>query len=48
MNTKIHKAMDERDKGFTLVANVGNNKTDFQGGGYEKAYRLPNYGGQLK
>jgi len=34
-------------KGYTLVANVGNNPTDFQGTGYEKAYRLPNYGGEL-
>lgn len=37
-----------RDRGFTLVANVGNSATDFRGGGFEKAYRLPNYGGQLK
>lgn len=36
-----------RARGFTLVANVGNSRTDFLGGGYEKAYRLPNYGGQL-
>lgn len=35
------------DLGYTLVANVGNNPTDFQGGGYEMAYRLPNYGGRL-
>jgi hypothetical protein len=34
-------------KGYTLIANVGNNPTDFSGTGYEKAYRLPNYGGQL-
>ena len=34
-------------KGFTLIANVGNNPTDFVGGGFEKAYRLPNYGGEL-
>ena len=34
-------------KGLTLIANVGNNPTDFVGGGYEKAYRLPNYGGEL-
>lgn len=34
-------------KGYTLIANVGNNPTDFTGTGYEKAYRLPNYGGQL-
>lgn len=34
-------------QGFTLIANVGNNRTDFVGGGYEKAYRLPNYTGAL-
>jgi predicted secreted acid phosphatase len=32
------------DDGYTLIANVGNNETDFVGGGYERAYRLPNYG----
>ena len=32
------------DEGWTLIANVGNNDTDFVGDGYEKAYRLPNYG----
>ena len=35
------------DAGYTLIANVGNNDTDFIGDGYEKAYRLPNYGGAL-
>ena len=30
--------------GYTLIANVGNNDTDFVGDGYERAYRLPNYG----
>ena len=35
------------DAGFTLIANVGNNPTDFAGDGYEKAYVLPNYGGAL-
>ena len=34
-------------QGYTLIANVGNNPTDFTGDGYEKAYRLPNYGGEL-
>jgi hypothetical protein len=34
-------------RGYTLVANVGNNPTDFTGTGYERAYRLPNYGGEL-
>ena len=33
--------------GYTLIANVGNNPTDFVGDGYERAYRLPNYGGEL-
>ena len=33
------------DEGYTLIANVGNNPTDFVGDGYERAYRLPNYGG---
>ena len=32
------------DDGYTLIANVGNNDTDFLGDGYERAYRLPNYG----
>lgn len=31
-------------KGWTLIANVGNSSTDFLGDGYERAYRLPNYG----
>jgi len=32
------------DEGYTLIANVGNNDTDFMGDGYEQAFRLPNYG----
>jgi len=35
------------DQGYTLVANVGNRATDFEGGYYERAYRLPNYDNQL-
>lgn len=34
-------------QGYTLIANVGNNDTDFVGDGYEKAYVLPNYDGVL-
>lgn len=34
-------------EGWTLVANVGNRQSDFTGGGYEKAFRLPSYGGRL-
>ena len=36
-----------RNDGYRLIANVGNNPTDFRGGGYDRAYRLPNYGGRL-
>lgn len=36
-----------RAKGYTLVANIGNRSTDFTGTGYERAYKLPNYGGKL-
>jgi predicted secreted acid phosphatase len=35
------------DEGYTLVANVGNRSTDFVGGNYQRAYRLPNYNDQL-
>jgi predicted secreted acid phosphatase len=33
-----------RGQGYTLIANVGNNDTDFEGDGYERAFRLPSYG----
>lgn len=33
--------------GFTLVANVGNRSTDFVGGDYERAFKLPSYGNKL-
>jgi hypothetical protein len=32
------------DEGWTLIANVGNNDSDFVGDNYEQPYRLPNYG----
>jgi predicted secreted acid phosphatase len=35
------------DEGYTVIANVGNNDTDFAGDGYERAFKLPNYGGVL-
>lgn len=34
-------------QGYTIVANVGNNPTDFEGGDYERAFTLPNYRGRL-
>jgi fructose-specific component phosphotransferase system IIB-like protein len=36
------------DEGYTIVANVGNNRTDFSGTkDYGRAFRLPNYGRRL-
>ena len=35
------------EEGYTLIANAGNTPTDFVGGNYERAYRLPSYGGRL-
>ena len=35
------------NEGYTIIANVGNNPTDFTGANYEKAFQLPNYNGQL-
>jgi hypothetical protein len=37
-----------RDRGYRLVANVGNRRTDFVGRGYERKFKLPSYGGRLK
>lgn len=34
-------------EGYRIIANVGNRDTDFVGGNYERAFRLPSYGGQL-
>ncbi|MGH3330931.1 MAG: HAD family acid phosphatase [Nocardioidaceae bacterium] len=34
-------------EGYTLIANLGNRRTDFTGGNYERAFRLPNYNNQL-
>jgi len=33
--------------GYTIIANIGNRRTDFTGGDYERAFRLPNYDNQL-
>jgi hypothetical protein len=35
------------DEGYTIVANVGNRSTDFLGGSYQRAFRLPDYALQL-
>ncbi|MEH6372984.1 HAD family acid phosphatase [Streptomyces sp. KLMMK] len=33
--------------GYTITANIGNRSTDFAGGFYEKAFKLPDYDGRL-
>jgi predicted secreted acid phosphatase len=38
---KIEKA------GYTIVANIGNNATDLDGGHAERTFKLPDYNGQL-
>ncbi|RLU87000.1 hypothetical protein CTZ27_24835 [Streptomyces griseocarneus] len=35
------------EDGYTITANIGNRSTDFEGGSYEKAFKLPDYDGQL-
>jgi hypothetical protein len=34
-------------KGWTIVANVGNRRSDLIGGDYERGFKLPSYGGRL-
>jgi hypothetical protein len=33
--------------GWRIIANVGNHRSDLVGGDYERAFRLPGYGGRL-
>jgi hypothetical protein len=35
------------DRGWTIIANVGNRRSDLAGGNYERGFRLPSYGGRL-
>ncbi|MCX5361788.1 hydrolase [Streptomyces sp. NBC_00124] len=35
------------NKGYTIIANIGNSATDLSGGHAEKTYKLPDYDGQL-
>ncbi len=34
-------------KGYSIIANVGNRSTDFDGGDYERAFKLPDYDNQI-
>ena len=44
---KAAKRADIEAKGYTIIANIGNNATDFEGGHSERDVKLPNYDGQL-
>ncbi|MFC9269805.1 HAD family acid phosphatase [Streptomyces zhihengii] len=44
---KTEKRAEIEGKGYTIIANIGNNTTDIVGGHAEKAYKLPDYDGQL-
>ena len=38
---------DFTEAGYTITANIGNRATDFEGGYFDREYRLPDYDGQL-
>ncbi|MFH0521007.1 HAD family acid phosphatase [Streptomyces sp. M41] len=44
---KTAQRVDIERKGYTIIANIGNNTTDLSGGHAEKTYKLPDYDGQL-
>jgi predicted secreted acid phosphatase len=43
--TKARAAIEAQ--GYTIVANIGNNTTDLDGGHAERTFKLPDYGGAL-
>ncbi|MFI7498871.1 HAD family acid phosphatase [Streptomyces sp. NPDC049687] len=44
---KTAQRVDIENKGYTIIANIGNSATDLSGGHAEKTYKLPDYDGQL-
>ncbi|WAX78713.1 HAD family acid phosphatase [Streptomyces sp. KMM 9044] len=44
---KTARRVDIESKGYTIIANIGNNDTDLSGGHAERTYKLPDYDGQL-
>ncbi|MEU8544278.1 HAD family acid phosphatase [Streptomyces sp. NPDC048717] len=44
---KTAKRAEIEAKGYTIVANIGNNTTDLEGGHAERVFKLPDYGGKL-
>ncbi|MGW0631605.1 HAD family acid phosphatase [Streptomyces sp. NPDC002758] len=44
---KTAQRVDIENKGYTIIANIGNSGTDLSGGHAEKTFKLPDYNGQL-
>ncbi|MFI6660776.1 HAD family acid phosphatase [Streptomyces sp. NPDC050523] len=44
---KTAQRVDIENRGYTIIANIGNSATDLSGGHAEKTYKLPDYDGQL-
>ncbi|MEU1008081.1 HAD family acid phosphatase [Streptomyces sp. NPDC005890] len=44
---KTAQRVDIENDGYTIIANIGNSATDLSGGHAEKAFKLPDYDGQL-
>ncbi|MFB6981352.1 HAD family acid phosphatase [Streptomyces scopuliridis] len=44
---KTAKRAEIEAKGYTIIANIGNNTTDIVGGHAERTFKLPDYNGQL-
>ncbi|MGW0578041.1 HAD family acid phosphatase [Streptomyces sp. NPDC002920] len=44
---KTAQRVNIENKGYTIIANIGNSATDLSGGHAEKTYKLPDYDGQL-
>ncbi|MEV6053404.1 HAD family acid phosphatase [Streptomyces sp. NPDC052107] len=44
---KTAQRVDIENRGYTIIANIGNSVTDLSGGHAEKTFKLPDYNGQL-
>ncbi|MCF3136049.1 HAD family acid phosphatase [Streptomyces olivochromogenes] len=44
---KTAQRVDIENKGYDIIANIGNSATDLSGGHADKTYKLPDYNGQL-
>ncbi|MFF6983510.1 HAD family acid phosphatase [Streptomyces sp. NPDC008343] len=44
---KTEKRAEIEAKGYKIIANIGNSDSDFVGGHAERAFKLPDYNGQL-